>query len=120
MKLISHKYILALILAIVVLATTVSYISYDVIIAQPVPKTPEQIIDSLRLELRFRDSIIQSLNKRVKDNTEIVDIPSPKDAQITSSVEPKSTKRNKEEQPRSILPKERLNTATNQPVFVGF
>ena len=65
MKLISHKYIVALILATVVLATTVSYISYDVIIAQPVPKTPEQIIDSLKLELRFRDSIIQSLDKSV-------------------------------------------------------
>lgn len=120
MKLISQKYIVALIMAIIVLATTVSYISYDVIIAQPVPKTPEQIIDSLKLELRSRDSIIQSLDKRVKDNTEFVDIPSPKDAPITSAVDSKPSKKINQEQQRSTLPEERRNSGVSQPVFVGF
>ena len=120
MKLISHKYIVALVLAIVVLATTVSYISYDVIIAQPIPKTPEQIIDSLKLELRSRDSIIQLLDKRVKHNTEIVEIPSPKNAQINSSVETIPSKNIKQEQPRYNVKKEAENSSISQPVFVGF
>ena len=71
MKLISNKYLVALSLAIVVLVTTVSYMSYDVIITQPVVKTPQQIIDSLESELNTRDSIIQRLNDQHDKNPKI-------------------------------------------------
>lgn len=120
MKLISNKYIAALLLAIVLLVTTVSYMSYDVIIAQPIPKTPEEIIDSLKLELKYKDSLIQLLGKRGNKNPELISLHLDKKNNTGSSVPPNIIENVSPEQEKSAPTTQHNKSVSHQPVFVGF
>ncbi|MFN5421709.1 MAG: hypothetical protein ACK5AO_00455 [bacterium] len=120
MKLISNKYLLALLLAIVVLVGTVSYMSYDVIIAQPISKTPEEIIDSLKFELRSRDSIILRMSSRLNSNDVIIDIQSIQQTKINSSSAIRSADQLIDNTAMSSSQKEKSKSVSETPVFVGF
>ena len=109
-----------LLLAIVVLVSTVSNLTYDLIIARPLAKTPEQIIDSLRVELDYRDSLISSLNDRLENEYKVVHLPSVKETNVipNSTVNSHNKDLEKVEKISSLNGKGKI--ASETPVFVGF
>lgn len=65
MKLIETKYLLILFGALLVLFLSFAYMSYGVVIEGPVPKSPAEVIDSMRNELQKKDSEIKELKKQL-------------------------------------------------------
>ena len=72
MKLVNPKSLVALFLVIIVLIASLSYMSYNVVSTVPITKSPAEIIDSLKNELKQKELMILSLQKDAKPMLELV------------------------------------------------
>jgi hypothetical protein len=120
MKLVNPKSLIALFLVIIVLIASLSYMSYNVVSTVSIAKSPAEIIDSLKNELKEKELMILSLQKNTKVHTGIGSAFST--IQTTQpSIEKKTSVRN--DQPKMIKAKQSISVVqidTSKPIFVGF
>ena len=120
MKFINPKSLVALFLVIIVLIASLSYMSYNLVSTVPLAKSPAEIIDSLKNELKQKELMILSLQKNGKAPAG-VNSGLPR----TQSPQPSILKNTsvRKDQPKMIRAKEPISsvsTDTTKPVFVGF
>ena len=120
MKLVNPRSLVALFLVIIVLIASLSYMSYNVVSTVTIAKSPAEIIDSLKNELKQKEKMILSLQKNGK-------VPAKVNSGLSTSQTTQPIIVNKtsvrKDQPSMIRAKEQVSVVqpdTTKPVFVGF
>ena len=120
MKLVNPKSLVALFLVIIVLIASLSYMSYNVVSTVTIAKSPAEIIDSLKNELKQKELMILSLQKNGKAPAGVNS-----GLSTTQTAQPIILKKTsvRKDQPKIIRAKEPISIVqpdSIKPVFVGF